>query len=63
MSKLLHTLAHVGLIALQVANASSKAIPPPYNVAVAGVAALVQGILALRAQHASSVQPEKKAAA
>lgn len=47
MSKFFHGLAHVGLIALQVANASSKVIPPPYNIVVAGGFALVQGIIAL----------------
>lgn len=46
MRKALHAMAHVGLIALQVGNAATKFIPPPWNVAVAGGAALVQGVLA-----------------
>jgi hypothetical protein len=50
MKKALHIVAHVGLIALQVANAASKVIPPPWNVAVAGGAALAQGIIALRSK-------------
>lgn len=54
MKKVLHAMAHVGLIALQVANAAGKFIPPPWNIAVAGGAAVIQGVLSLRASKAAA---------
>jgi hypothetical protein len=47
MSKFLHGLGHVGLIVLQVINAGSAAIPPPYNIVVAAVLGSLQAALAL----------------
>jgi len=39
---------HVVLTGLQVANAASHYVPPPYNVILAGVGAIVQGVVALK---------------
>lgn len=41
-----HVIAHVGLGALQVANVSWFALPPPFNLAVAGGAAAASVIIA-----------------
>jgi hypothetical protein len=42
MSKFLHTLVHVGAIALNVATLASGVIPPPYNIIVSAVTGAIQ---------------------
>lgn len=42
MSRFWHVAAHVGLIALNVGQLASGAIPPPYNLAVAAVLGGIQ---------------------
>jgi hypothetical protein len=45
-----HGVFHVAMTASQVALATGKFVPPPWNIAVIGGGALFQGIVALRAQ-------------
>lgn len=45
----LHTLGHIGLGALQVANVAGHFAPPPFNLVVAGGAAAAQYAIAAHA--------------
>lgn len=45
MKKILHVLGHVGLGAIQVATVGGNFVPPPWNLAVSGGAAVAQVVL------------------
>lgn len=57
MRKVWHVLSHVGLVALQVANAAVPFVPPPYNIAVAGGLAAIQGAVALLVKTKPAAKP------
>jgi hypothetical protein len=47
MSRFVHILFHGAMIVSQVALATGKFIPPPYNIAAIGGGAAFQGIVAV----------------
>jgi ABC-type Mn2+/Zn2+ transport system permease subunit len=51
-----HVMAHVGLGAIQVGLVAGKFIPPPFNIAVSGGAALASVIIAAKQKPKSSIQ-------
>lgn len=56
MSRFWHGFIHVGALALQVANAASPFVPPPYNVVVAAGLGFVQAIVALKNHSAPATK-------